>query len=67
MKCFSRYLPYIFRPPSIILSSTCHAEVKVKVSWDLQNIRDTVSPSGPRLVDQEHIYSMSLSSPMSDK
>ncbi|KAK3535777.1 hypothetical protein QTP70_021095, partial [Hemibagrus guttatus] len=26
MKCFSRYLPYIFRPPSIILSSTCHAE-----------------------------------------
>lgn len=26
MKCFSRYLPYIFRPPSTILSSTCHTE-----------------------------------------
>ncbi|CAB1426321.1 unnamed protein product [Pleuronectes platessa] len=27
MKCFSRYLPYLFRPPSTILSSTCHTEV----------------------------------------
>lgn len=26
MKCFSRYLPYLFRPPSAILSSSCHAE-----------------------------------------
>ncbi|KAI4818970.1 hypothetical protein KUCAC02_004257 [Chaenocephalus aceratus] len=26
MKCFSRYLPYLFRPPSTILSSTCHTE-----------------------------------------
>ncbi|KAF7707430.1 serine/threonine-protein phosphatase 2A 55 kDa regulatory subunit B beta isoform isoform X1 [Silurus meridionalis] len=29
MKCISRYLPYIFRPPSIILSSTCHAEADI--------------------------------------
>lgn len=28
MKCFSRYLPYLFRPPSTILSSTCHTEGK---------------------------------------
>nr|XP_055244698.1 serine/threonine-protein phosphatase 2A 55 kDa regulatory subunit B beta isoform isoform X3 [Gorilla gorilla gorilla] len=26
MKCFSRYLPYIFRPPNTILSSSCHTE-----------------------------------------
>ncbi|KAK2540589.1 hypothetical protein Q9966_004312 [Columba livia] len=26
MKCFSRYLPYLFRPPSAILSASCHAE-----------------------------------------
>lgn len=26
MKCFSRYLPYIFRPPSAILAASCHAE-----------------------------------------
>ncbi|KAK1788001.1 hypothetical protein P4O66_016470 [Electrophorus voltai] len=26
MKCFSRYLPYLFRPPSTILSSSCHTE-----------------------------------------
>lgn len=29
MKCFSRYLPYLFRPPSTILSSTCHTEGRV--------------------------------------
>ncbi|MXQ86966.1 hypothetical protein E5288_WYG019317 [Bos mutus] len=28
MKCFSRYLPYIFRPPNTILSSSCHTEGK---------------------------------------
>ncbi|CAB1352997.1 unnamed protein product [Coregonus sp. 'balchen'] len=27
MKCFSRYLPYLFRPSSTILSSSCHTEV----------------------------------------
>lgn len=26
MKCFSRYLPYIFRPPNTILSSSCYTE-----------------------------------------
>lgn len=26
MKCFSRYLPYIFRPANTILSSSCHTE-----------------------------------------
>ncbi|KAM6952813.1 serine/threonine-protein phosphatase 2A 55 kDa regulatory subunit B beta isoform isoform X1 [Sander lucioperca] len=29
MKCFSRYLPYLFRPPSTILSSTCHTEADI--------------------------------------
>ncbi|XP_064874285.1 serine/threonine-protein phosphatase 2A 55 kDa regulatory subunit B beta isoform-like isoform X1 [Oncorhynchus nerka] len=29
MKCFSRYLPYLFRPPTTILSSTCHTEADV--------------------------------------
>ncbi|ERE81152.1 serine/threonine-protein phosphatase 2A regulatory subunit B beta isoform [Cricetulus griseus] len=29
MKCFSRYLPYIFRPPNTILSSSCHTEAPV--------------------------------------
>ncbi|XP_064828865.1 serine/threonine-protein phosphatase 2A 55 kDa regulatory subunit B beta isoform-like isoform X2 [Oncorhynchus masou masou] len=29
MKCFSRYLPYLFRPPTTIPSSTCHTEADV--------------------------------------
>lgn len=29
MKCFSRYLPYIFRPPNTILSSSCHTEADI--------------------------------------
>ncbi|KAK2542547.1 hypothetical protein Q9233_000023 [Columba guinea] len=31
MKCFLRYLPYLFRPPSAILSASCHAE-----EWGVQ-------------------------------
>ncbi|XP_013914361.1 serine/threonine-protein phosphatase 2A 55 kDa regulatory subunit B beta isoform isoform X1 [Erythrolamprus reginae] len=29
MKCFSRYLPYLFRPPNTILSSSCHTEADI--------------------------------------
>ncbi|XP_069508537.1 serine/threonine-protein phosphatase 2A 55 kDa regulatory subunit B beta isoform isoform X1 [Ambystoma mexicanum] len=29
MKCFSRYLPYIFKPPNTILSSSCHTEADI--------------------------------------
>uniref|UniRef100_A0A8C0IIY8 Serine/threonine-protein phosphatase 2A 55 kDa regulatory subunit B n=1 Tax=Bubo bubo TaxID=30461 RepID=A0A8C0IIY8_BUBBB len=29
MKCFSRYLPYLFRPPSALLSSSCHGEADI--------------------------------------
>ncbi|KAK9963419.1 hypothetical protein ABG768_006606, partial [Culter alburnus] len=30
MKCFSRYLPYLFRPPNTLLSSSCHTEGKTR-------------------------------------
>ncbi|CDQ83831.1 unnamed protein product [Oncorhynchus mykiss] len=30
MKCFSRYLPYLFRPSSTILSSSCHTEGRLR-------------------------------------
>ncbi|KAL7885726.1 hypothetical protein AOLI_G00060210 [Acnodon oligacanthus] len=44
MKCFSRYLPYLFRPPSTILSSTCHTEAKESSksgSFELDRSGDT--------------------------
>ncbi|XP_063303455.1 serine/threonine-protein phosphatase 2A 55 kDa regulatory subunit B beta isoform isoform X1 [Pelobates fuscus] len=37
MKCFSRYLPYIFRPPNTILSSSCHTEADIISTVEFNN------------------------------
>ncbi|MCJ8740961.1 hypothetical protein PDJAM_G00065210 [Pangasius djambal] len=43
MKCFSRYLPYLFRPPSSILSSSCHTEGQLQYPPRSQLPRHTVA------------------------
>ncbi|CDQ73660.1 unnamed protein product [Oncorhynchus mykiss] len=66
MKCFSRYLPYLFRPSSTILSSSCHTEACVlrpaSMSHDeplfnlwLLGDGDIGSPSAPWVQRPSHL------------
>lgn len=51
MKCFSRYLPYIFRPPNTILSSSCHTEDEdTELEEWLTHYQSQVRPAVPKSI-----------------
>lgn len=61
MKCFSRYLPYLFRPPNTILSSSCHTEgtraERRRAGWVGREVRRRAEGRGKRRKWEESLRS----------